>query len=307
MRLNELTFDPQQTPEAQHQLRQVPPAERVDHPKLKAALESYERARKAEHEARLTHVQLEQELPAAEWKDEEALANAREKRAKDPGPVNADRHRAAIAEAKRDWGARKIALARSIEAVREAWATWGDEFEASLLKERDKLRGAMGELLDGWQRLHVELQRNAANRAIARGSASQSVTLFADSIKVPQVRDGDVIFVADAVAGLRDLAKPQAPNDRAVENLEQGAEPTRHVPPAQQPHFSGGGPVQMGARRDPAVVREWQERDEAEALARGAALTDEKRQERMTRVASRQAEREARREAEDEAIAATRP
>jgi hypothetical protein len=165
-----------------------------------------------------------------------------------------------------------------------------------LEEERDELRQQMSAALDAWQTLHAMLQENAANRAIARGSASQSPSLFADAIKVGTVRDGNVVFVAEVLAELRGLAEPQKPNDQAVENLEQGAEPTRHVPPAQQPHFSGGGEVQIGPRRDPEQVQAWVDASYAEG-----------RVERQERAASRRQEREARREAEDEAIAQTRP
>ena len=59
--------------------RRVPPSGRIEHEELKAAVVSYEEARRLEHDARQTHVQAVQELPAAEYKDEVALADARER------------------------------------------------------------------------------------------------------------------------------------------------------------------------------------------------------------------------------------
>jgi hypothetical protein len=276
MRLNDLAYDPQQTPEAQHQLRQIPPAERVDHPELKAALEHYEQAKADEHTKRRDAIQAEQDLPDAERLDALALADAQAEGKRDPGGKHRTKALDAIAEARRQHAASVITLQRAVEAVVIAFRQYGSEWEASLDKERDQLRSQMAEALDRWAGLHVKLQANSANRAIPRGSATQSPSLYADSIKVP-VRDGDVIYVADVTEALRDLAKPQDPNKQAVENLELGAEPTRHRPPAEQPHFSGGGAVQMGARRDPALVQAWVEQDEAEALARGAALTEKRR------------------------------
>jgi hypothetical protein len=273
MRLD-VVFDPDVRPEAQHHLRLIPPSAQVDHAELKSALEHYEQALQGEHEARRTHVQLDLELPAAEYKDEVALADAREKGKPDPGPKNAEQHLKAIAEAKRDWGARKIALGRAVERATEAFSQRGDEWEVSLLDERDKLRGVMSELLDGWTRLWGELQRNTANRALARGSATyQSPSVFASSFRVPRVHDGSVIQVADVIEGLRSLAAPQEANQSAVENLEPGAEPTRHAPPSKQP-FAGAGSqtVALGAVRDPLRVREWVERDEAAAREAAEAV-----------------------------------
>jgi hypothetical protein len=298
MRLD-VAFDPDQRPEAQHQLNQIPPADRISHPILKAALERYGAAKAAEREARRTHVQLEQELPAAEYKDEVALADAREKGAKDPGPKHAEAHARLIAEAKRDAGACKIALARAVEGVAAAFEAHGDEWEADLLDERDQLRAAMAELLDGWQRLWADLQQNSANRAIGRGGPVQSPSVFCDSFRVPLVRDGSVIQVADVLEGLRDLARP-------VENAEGGAEPIRHTPPGKQPYAGAGSQaVSVGRTSDPERVREWVERDEAQARERAAAAEGH-RAERMARASDRRAHREARRAAEDDAIEAVR-
>jgi hypothetical protein len=234
MRLD-VTFEADQRPEKQNQLRRIPPAEQVDHPELKAALTRYEEARAAERETRQTHVQLDQELPAAEYRDEVALADAREKGKPDPGSRNAERHQKGIAEAKRDWGARKIGLARAVEAVVSAFDQHGDDWEASLLEQRDQLREKMAAKLEEWTGLWKVLQVNTANRAVCRGSGTQSPSLFSGSFRVPRIQDGDVIQVADVLDGLRGLAAPQEPNRSAVESLELGVEPSRHPSrPARQ-------------------------------------------------------------------------
>lgn len=306
MRLD-VTFDIDERPEAQHQLKQIPPSSRVDHPKLKAAIVAYEEARKAEREARQTHVQLEQELPAAEYKDELALADARQHGKSDPGPKNAERHLKAIAEARRDAGARKITLARSIEGVVAAFEEHGETWRAALEDERDGLRGSMAELVDGWERLHRELQANSANRSIAVGGGAQAASLFADAIKVPQIIDGDMVKVADVLDGLRGLAAPQEPNEGAADNMPAGAEPTRHRPPSEQP-FAGLGSqsAPLGARVDPEQVKAWVEADEAAAVAAAAPLSEERRAERLARAESRKFERAQVREADRENVEAVR-
>jgi hypothetical protein len=227
MRLD-ISFDPGLKPESQqHQLCRIPPAGQIEHPAIRAALERYEQARKAEHETRQIHTQLELELPAAEYRDEVALADAREKGKPDPGPKIADRHRAAMAEAKRDWGARKIALTRAIEAVQEAFEAHGDEYEASLVAERDQLRDLMAAKVDGLTAIWHRLQVNTVGRAVARGTyTGQKATLYANSFRAPRIHDGDVVLVADALEGLRGLAAPQEPAG-ATENLPLGTDPTR--------------------------------------------------------------------------------
>ncbi len=190
--------------------RVIPPSGRVDHEPLKVAIVTYEEARRAEHEARQAHVQLLQELPAAEYKDEVGLADAREHGKADPGPKNAERHRKAIAEAKRDWGASKVTLARAVEAVTEAFAEHGEEWSAELEVERAELRAEVGELLDGVEAVWRKLQRNAAARVVARGGHAQDPSVFTNSFRVPRVKDGSVVDVVDVLAALRDLARPDA-------------------------------------------------------------------------------------------------
>jgi hypothetical protein len=289
MRLD-VTYDPTATPESQHTLKRIPPSGRVDHPDLKSSIERYEKARTDEREARLTFQQLEIELPAAEYQDELALADAREQGKPDPGPKNADRQRKAIAEAKRQAGARKIELARTVEGVTQAFVEHGDEWEASLLDESETLRGAMSDLLSGWEKMYVELQSNLANRAIGVGMGHKDPAVFARGFKVPRVMDGDVVDVGDAIRGLRDLAKPEPPKENVVENVPIGATP--HP-------FAAAGSQQIPMTRPvpPEVVQAWVEADEA------AAMSPEARQARLARAERVRAEREATREAVDAEIA----
>jgi hypothetical protein len=232
MRLNAV-YDPEVRPEAQMSLKAIPSAGRVDHPELKAALGAYEKAREAEQESRRAHTQAEQELPAAEYNDEVALADAREKRKADPGPVNAERQQKAIAEAKRDWGARKIAVGRAVEAVVTAFEEHGDAWVASLDDQRNEIRKAMAVKLDEWSGLWARLQVNVANRAAVEGRVAQSPAVFASSFRVPLVRDGSVIEVADVLDGLRGLGAPTEPEPEAK------PEP-RHTPPSRHPFASAG-------------------------------------------------------------------
>jgi len=273
MRLDDLVFDPNDRPAAQMSLKKIPLAARVDHPKLKITLAAYEAARIAEHDARLTHVQLEQELPASEHADEVALADAREKGKKDPGPIAADRARRAVSEAKRDHGARMIALERSVQNVVQSFEDHGADYEAHLTFQRDDLRGVLADLLAGVDRVVGELRVTVANLAL--GSGSQAPTsAYCTAIKVPRVMDGDVVAVADVLQGLRDLAAPADKEDR----------PTR--PTVQE------------------KVTAWARSDEAEGRARGAGLS-ERKAERSARASSARAGREAALEEANAALSAS--
>ena len=283
-------FDPDMTPAARDKARRqtlaelaraIPPADRVDHPAIRAAIETYEAARAAELEARQMFVQAEQELPAAQYRDEVSLATARERGRKDPGPVEEDKQLVLIREARRQHGAAWVTLTRSVAKVREAFAKHQADWEASLVEERDRDRASFAALLDEVEAVWHRLQANASNRSIAAGRPTQSPSLFASSLKVPAIHDGDVVHVVDVLAGLRDLAKPEEPKTGGVENLELGADPTR-----------------LPLRGSPAAVRQWQQRDEAEARERAAH--------KPARSGGRRVDREIMREVEAEALEAAR-
>lgn len=298
MRLD-VTYDPEQRPEAQHGLKQIPPSDRVDHPDLKGGLERYEAARKVEHETRLTHSQLEIERDAAAHADEVALADSQERGTKDPGAKNLEKHDRLQAEARRQHGAAKITLARAVDGVVDAFAEHGAEWEASLLEECTQIRGTMDDLLTGWERLHGDLQRNTANRAVARGNLTRDPQFYAESFKVPLVHDGDVVRVGDVLAGLRGLARPEEPKSSPT--------PVQHVPPAQQPHGSSQAAAHpLGAKVDPERIADWLTADEAEARQAGEAIAEERRQQRMLRAGDRKSERDAQHEADLEAAEAVR-
>jgi hypothetical protein len=305
--LDGLVYDPEQRPEAQHHLRAIPPSSRVDHPMLNTALVEYEKARAAEHEGRLAHVQAEQEVPAAEWKDEEALADALAAGRKDPGPKHADAHRLVVQEAKRRHGAAKITLQRAVENVSNVFGQHGDEWQQTLESERDAVREQLGRAIDEVTEQWTALQLNASNRALmsSQGGA-QDPSVYAASFRAPMVRDGNVVQVADVLEGLRQLAAPEKPNPGSVENAEVGAEPSRHAPPRRPFAGMGGSSQSLGPVRDPEKVLAWVEKDEAEALERAAALSEGQRNERMARADSRRAEREEIKAVEREAVDATR-
>jgi hypothetical protein len=226
MRLD-VTFDPNQTPERQHALNRIPPSARVAHRKLKAALVTYEQARAGELETRQTHIQAEQELPAAQFRDEQALAAATVAKKADPGPVQEEKQLALIRECRRQHGAAKILLENAVVDVVKSFASqYGEEWQAELKEERDRLRSSMAEALTEWERLHGLLQINDANRAMLSGSgtAQHKAGLFASRFTVPQVFDGSTVQVSDALAGLRSLAEPEQPNDSAIENVEVDSE-----------------------------------------------------------------------------------
>lgn len=294
----DIAFDPDERPETQAALRNIPPSSQVSHPGLKLALVAYEKAIVEEREARQLHVQLEQELPASEYQDELALADAREKGKPDTGAKNAERALKAIAEAKRDAGARRIALQRAVEAVVAAGQEFGPAYETTLIEERDSLRSVISELLDGFERSWRALQVNASNRAIARGSSvTQKPEFFADSFRAPMIRDHDVVSVADVLAGLRGLAAPEKPKE---------AEPVQHRPLSQSPFASAGSSSQSLGRTVPdEQVAAWARKDAAEAR-QSAGLTEERRAERQGRAESRKAAREAVNDSDLEAMEATR-
>ncbi len=301
-----VVYNPAERPERQHELNKIPPSPTVSHPGIRQTIEAYEKARAYELARRQDFDQAEIELPAAQYRDEQALAAAKSAKNADPGPVEEEKQLSLIRECRRQHGAAKILLAEAVTNVGQAFAQHGDEWRADLERERDELRGAASKALDSFEQVWAKLEVNSSARAVARGGPAQSPALFTASFRAPRVRDGNVVEVADVLAGLRSLAKPEAPNTQAVENLAPGVEPTRHQP-LRAPYASSGGSTQTLGRRVPEErVREWQERDEAEARARGAALTPDRRAERQARGDARKSSREAEREAvadEIEAVA----
>ena len=294
----DITFTPDRAPESQQDLKRIPPSARVDHEQIKQAIVTYEKARDDELAKRRDAIAAEQALPEAEHADALALAQAQMADRKDPGPKHRTKALDAIAETRRQHAASLLVLADAIRDVSKAFAEHADSWQASLEAERDKLREAMGELLTGWERLWHALQVNTSCRAIGKGTTVPP-SAFVSSFRAPRVRDGNVVEVADVLAGLRDLAKPMPPKTNVVEN-----KPIGHTPPSRQPYSGmGSQAVALGAHRDPDKVREWVEQDEADARTRGAAMSDSRRQERLARADQRHAEREAQREADNEAAA----
>ncbi len=224
MRLNAhyvIADDPREqvNPERQPGLAKIPPAERIDHPEIKAAIVACDEAIKVELEARRAHTQAEQELPAAEYKDEVALADAQAAHRKDPGPINAEKHAALIADLKRRHGAAKITLQRAVERVVEAFEQHGDDWRATLEEERDAIREQMGRSLDEFSELHGQLQVTAANLAIG-GSAARAPASFVATVRAPRVGDGNTLHVTDVIEHLRGLGEPQQTKAGVVENAD---------------------------------------------------------------------------------------
>jgi len=286
--------------------RKVPSSETIDHPKIKAALAAYEVARADELAKRQDYVQAEQELGAARSKDQQALADALAAGKADPGNKAERKQLALIDESRRHYGASTLLLGQAVTAVQDAFAEHLAEWERQLEAERDELRAEAAKVLDEFERVWGGLQRNAAGRAICRGDHMQSPSLFLDSFRAPTVRDGDVVFVADVLGGLRSLAAPQTPSKSAVQNLQVGGEPTIR-PLTKSPYAGAGASTQsLGARRDPTKVQEWVERDEAGARSVGETLAAERRAARLARRGERAAQREAQRDAESEAVESVR-
>ena len=211
--MRDIVYLPDVTPERQPELRQIPASANVDHPLLHAALKRYEEARSAELSSRRDATAAAQALPEAEHADALALADAQAAGSKDPGDKHRQRALASIAEGRRQHAASKIALARAVEAVVVAFETHGADWSADLERERDELRAEAVVQLDAFEAVWRQLQRNASARAIARGGVTQNPAIFVQALRVPRVRDGGVIDVADVLTGLRDLAKPEAPRE----------------------------------------------------------------------------------------------
>jgi len=262
MNLNDLAFAVNERAEAQHQLKRIPQNTRVDHPELKTALKQYEQARADEHETRLAHVQAEQELPAAQYRDEQALAASKSAKKPDKGPVEEEKQLALIRETRRQHGAAKILLESAVSKVVEAFSEHGVEYEESLLTHRDELRDVLSDLLAGVEKVWGELQTVVANLAIGTGSQAP-VSAYVTGMKISRILDGDVIQIVDVLQGLRDLAKP-------VEGEER--------------------PQRLTAQEK---VTAWARSDEQEGRARGAGLSDERKAERAARADAVRARREA--------------
>lgn len=224
MRLNAhyvIADDPREQviPERQPGLAKIPPAERISHPEIRAAIAAFDEAIKVEHEARRTHTQAEQELPAAEFKDEQALADAQSAHRKDPGAVNAEKQAALIRDLKRKHGAAKITLQRAVLAVKEAFEQHGDDWRATLEAERDAIREQMSRSLDEFSELHRRLQVTSANLAIG-GSAARAPASFVATVRAPRTGDGNTLHVAEIVEHLKQLGAPQQTKAGVVEDVD---------------------------------------------------------------------------------------
>jgi hypothetical protein len=239
-------------PEAQPSLKLIPSSEVVSHPKIRAAIAAYEEARADELERRRAHVEAQQELPAAEYRDEVALADAKAAKKADPGDKHRQVQLTAIAEAKRQHGAAKVTLERAVAGVVEAFDAHGDEYEVQIQEERAKLRQAMGAALDTWAELHRQLQRTAANLAIGDGFARPSDAFLA-SIAGP----GGVVPVRDVLERLRGLGAP--PEQKAVQAVEHRLHPGQTPRPKETADRRHPGqterPVLDPARRAERLAR----------------------------------------------------
>ena len=142
-----------------------------------------------------------------------ALADAQAANRKDPGAKHRTAALDGIAEARRQHAAAKIQLSRAVDAVAVAFERHGEEWATDLERERDELRAEAAEHLDGFEASWRKLQRNTSSRLIARGGRTQEPSVVTSSLRVPLVRDGGIIAVADVLAGLRELGQPEAPRE----------------------------------------------------------------------------------------------
>jgi hypothetical protein len=242
----------------------LPPADRVDHPEIKAAIIACNRAIDAERTTRQDHVQAELELPASEFKDEQALADAQAAGKKDPGPVHADKHRALIRDLKRRHGAAKITRNRAQAAVTAAFEEHGDEWEARLNEQHDALREQISHTLDEFQALHQQLVANNANREVGTPATERVPEQRVESFGVAP--NTHVLPVAEVVARLRALGEPKQPKTTG--------------------HTEVGGKLQWnGVAVDRKQrIKEWNDADDAAAREQAAALAAEYGDSREARI-----------------------
>jgi hypothetical protein len=288
MRLDNLNFDPSDRVQADQVAKRIPPAELIGHQQIREAIERYEKAREDLNVKRRDETQAEQNLPEAEQLDALALADAQEQGAKDPGVKHRKRALDEIAEARRQHAAARITLERAVAGVSAAFEQSGDEYENQLHAEAEKLREAAGELLEGWERIHADLQRNAANLAIGSGFI-RPVSSFLGSISGP----GGVMPVTDALARLKALGAPPEPKPQQLYEHRRHPGQTSVLKETQDRRHPGQTetPVDQQAHAEQRAV---QEADRAEGR--------EIRERRIASGADIRARREAQRDAEREVV-----
>lgn len=265
---------------------------------IRTAVRAFEAARDHELTTRETLRAADgDDLERARQLDVQALADALRDGKPDPGSKHETEAEERLKDARRRHGAAVLQLQRAIDDVATAFQAHGPEWLLDVEESRDQLRAALQNQLDGVEQTWHQLRENAALRHLARHGRMPNAAAYLSYVtKLPPWKGGEegVLDVAAMLHALRELAKPaEAPRE---------AIPQQHRPPAQQVPGAGSVAAQsLGPRRDPEIVRAWQERDEAETPQAHA-----RRAERMARAGARRSEREARRAAEDEAIEAVR-
>lgn len=139
---------------------QLPPADAVTNDAIKAALVGYGEAKAAAGQARQDAVELAQvERPRAEAEDREQLARALAGGSAPPKRTAVEKADAAIEEAERVAGARQLLEEEALDAVRVAFAEFGDEWaqqaaervasaETDAQRAIEDLRAAVGRLVE---------------------------------------------------------------------------------------------------------------------------------------------------------------
>lgn len=247
-------------PGARPELNVIPSPDQVDHPEIKASILAFSEARAAETDARRAHAQAELELPAAEFKDEQALADALAAKRKDPGPVHAEKQLALIRDLKRKHGAAKIALARAVDGVREGFDEYGDEWESALEERRDAICDQMSKALDEFSEMFGQLERNYQTRSIGSGRGRGQFRQTTQDIRRP---NGTPMSVTEIVDALKKVQEPARPKPVEVEKID----PTVKVLP------NGQRIVDRKAR----IKRWFDQQEEAAAALHTYNLTPEER------------------------------
>jgi hypothetical protein len=201
--------------------RGLPPAEAIEHPAIRSAVEEYDRAHEAAQLARREAVTLEQERPAAVEADTEAYADALEAGRRDPGTKHTEAHDRKIADARRHVDALELIEQRAFTAMVDAIEAGQVDWHASVMAQHDAARE---QAADALTTLTTKLGELARLDALRRYTEGRSRVLHGAEVPEPaRLRGDERVDLGVALGVLQGHVEPPAP-PRRLQYRESGGE-----------------------------------------------------------------------------------
>lgn len=213
------------TPDDRGNTPSLPPAELIEQPAIRQAVERHTAAREAEHAASLDATVLEQTRPQAVAMDRDAYADALEGGKRDPGQKHTDAHDKKVADAQRRADAARVVTQRAFAALAETVAAHEAEWAELVDKRLHDARQQYAAALDALAERHVQLAQASALAAYLAGGGRRFRPAAANTVELRRNAEPRV-QVVELLGALRSLAEP---------------------PTVQKPAFSGPlRPVELG-------------------------------------------------------------